>query len=117
MIALAAMFAAGGCTVHGRAYASEPVAMVEVDEEPPPPRYVQMEVRPGFVFIQGHWERQGGRWAWRDGYYERERAGYSYEQGRWDRRGNRHVWVQGRWNARPEVQERREQGPVIRDHR
>jgi hypothetical protein len=100
---------AGGCMVEGHARVAEPVAVVEVDEEPPPPRAVVMEVRPGFVFIEGRWVRNGGRWVWRDGYYERERVGYRWEQGRWDRRGNRHVWVEGGWRAGG--------GPAVRDHR
>ena len=68
------------------------------------------ETRPGFVFIQGHWDRGGGRWEWRDGYWERERAGYVWEEGRWENRGRRHVWVEGRWRAG-------RRGPAVRDHR
>ena len=84
-VALAALLAsAGGCVVTARGHVAVPVAVVEVDEEPPPPRVVSMEIRPGFLFIDGRYVRNGNRWVWRDGYYERERAGYMYEQGRWD---------------------------------
>jgi hypothetical protein len=100
---------AGGCVVSGHARVAEPVAVVEVDEEPPPPRAVVIETRPGFVFIEGRWVRNGGRWVWRDGYYERERVGYRWEKGRWDTRGNRHVWVEGGWRSGG--------GPAVRDHR
>jgi hypothetical protein len=129
-VALAALLAgAGGCLVTAHGHVGAPVAVVEVDEEPPPPRVVSMEVRPGFIFIEGRYVRNGNRWVWRDGYYERERAGYMYEQGRWENRGNRHVWVEGRWNAHagggPAVRDHREPerrpppppGPVVRDHR
>ncbi|MFT3694733.1 MAG: hypothetical protein QM831_16410 [Kofleriaceae bacterium] len=101
-----------GCYVQGRATVEgppPPVATVEVEEEPPAPRYETIEVRPGFVWIGGRWARSGNRWVWRGGYYERERVGYSWEAGRWERRGNRHVWVEGRWRGGG--------GPVVRDHR
>jgi hypothetical protein len=138
--ALVAALAAGsvGCVVraHGRVHV--PVAVVEVEEEPPPPRVYIRDTRPGFVFIQGRWDRRGGRWEWRDGYWERQRAGHAWEDGRWERRGRGHVWVEGRWRAGAgDRVERREQpnrnvrdhrrkdapppprdnGPVIRDHR
>ncbi|HLL25064.1 MAG TPA: hypothetical protein VK427_23175 [Kofleriaceae bacterium] len=140
---LATLFAlSAGCMVHGSggAYVSGPsVAVVEVEEEPPPPRVERFHSRPGFIYIQGRWNWHGGRWVWNDGYYERERAGYVYAPGRWERRGRRHVWVDGRWDAHgrgrvehrsnePDVRDHRDRdrdrdrrrdddGPVIRDHR
>ena len=125
---VAGSLAAGGCVVSAHGHIMAPTAVVEVDEEPPPPRAVVVETRPGFVFIQGHWDRVGNRWAWRDGYWERERAGYVWEQGRWETRGRGHVWVEGSWRAsgggpvvRDHREERREErhdtGPVVRDHR
>ncbi len=141
-LGLAALFAVPsvGCVVHGSGGAyvetSAPVAVVEVDSEPPPPRpAAYVEVRPGFIWIDGRWDWRGGQWIWVDGYYERERAGYVYAPGRWERRGRRHVWVDGRWNAsaggrvnnydrreehRERVRDHRDDrggGPVIRDHR
>lgn len=120
------LLGATGCMVEARGHVSVPVpvATVEVDEEPPPPRTFVMESRPGFVFIEGRWVRNGGRWVWRDGYYERQRVGYSWEQGRWETRGRRHVWVEGRWRGGggPAVRDHRseehhEGGAVVRDHR
>jgi len=117
---------ATGCLVTAHGQVAAPTAEVEVDEEPPPPRAVVVETRPGFVFIQGHWQRSGGRWVWRDGYWERERAGYVWEEGRWETRGRNHVWVEGRWRAgggpavrdhREERHEERHEGPEVRDHR
>lgn len=114
----------GGCVVSGQARVAEPVAVVEVDEEPPPPRQEVFEVRPGFVWITGHWYRGGGRWEWQAGHYERERAGYVWAPGRWEVRGRRHVWIEGEWRAgaSPAVRDHREDreeghGPVVRDHR
>lgn len=113
------------CVVRGSggAYVSGPTAVVEVEEEPPPPRVVVVETRPGFVWVEGRWYRRGGRWVWGDGHYERVRANHVWVQGRWERRGNRHVWIDGHWQAgaaherREERRERRDDGPVIRDHR
>jgi hypothetical protein len=104
---------ATGCMVraHGGLYAPAPVAVVEVDEEPPPPRVYVTETRPGFIYIQGRWIRSGGRWEWNNGYWERERSGYIYNPGRWEQRGRRHVWVDGGWRAHGEG------GVQVRDHR
>lgn len=110
-----------GCVVrgHGSAYVSAPVAVVEVESEPPPPRVVHYQPRPGFIWIEGRWTWSGGNWVWADGYYERERVGYIYAPGRWERRGRRHVWVDGRWNrgGAPARVEHRGNGPDVRDHR
>lgn len=130
---------ATGCVVRGSAgvRVAPPVAVVEVDSEPPPPRYEEVVVRPGFVWVQGRWNYEGGRWVWMNGRYERERAGYMYAPGRWEQRGNRHVWVEGEWRAgaaparaevhgegHVEVRDHRSPapapepaGPVVRDHR
>lgn len=118
----------GACVVqgHARVVAPQPIAVVEVEEEPPPPQTRVIEVRSGYLWIEGRWDRVGGRWSWRDGHYERERANQIWEQGRWERRGNRHIWVEGRWttgSSGPVVRDHRETppppppGPVVRDHR
>lgn len=131
-LVLAASLAAGagGCLVEGHARVAEPVAVVEVDSEPPPPQYEEVVVRPGFIWIQGRWNWNGGRWVWMGGHYERERAGYVWAPGRWEARGGRHVWVEGSWRASAaaapaggvEVRDHRHPepapaGPVVRDHR
>jgi len=122
-LALAAsLFGAGGCLVTAHGEVAAPVAVVEVQEEPPAPRYETIEVRPGFVFIGGRWVNNGGHWNWRAGYYERERVGYAWEQGRWETRGRSHVWVEGRWRSGGgggvrDHREDRHEGPVVRDHR
>src|SRR3977135_2852807 len=76
-----------GCYASGAAYT--------VDEEPPAAREEVVVSRPCFRRIRGDWDRPGGRWAWRGGYYERERPDQVYVEGRWERRGNGHVWVDG----------------------
>lgn len=99
----------GGCYVSGHAavvapapvvYAPAPVATVEVDQEPPAPQYEAVVVRPGYVWIGGHWGWVGNRWAWRGGYYQPERRGYIWAPGRWEMRGPRHVWIEGSWRVR-----------------
>jgi hypothetical protein len=99
---------AGACLVEARGHVAAPVAVVEVEEEPPPPRRVEVEARPGFLFIEGHWYRSGSRWVWQDGHWERTRRDRVWVQGRWERRGRRHVWIEGEWRAG---------GNVVRDHR
>lgn len=127
VIASALAGSLGGCVVRGSAHivTPEPIAVVEVDEEPPAPRTetVIITSRPGFTWIEGRWMRVGGRWDWRVGYWERERANMMWEQGRWERRGNRHVWIEGHWGAHgggPAVRDHRSEpapGPTVRDHR
>jgi len=115
--ALVASLALGsiGCVVRGSAAVRvpAPVAYVEVEEAPPPPRVIVRDTRPGFVYVQGRWTRSGGRWVWRDGYWERQRSGHVWVDGRWERRGNRHVWVEGSWRASGNVRHRND----VRDHR
>ena len=93
-VALAASTAAAaGC------YAE--TATIAMDAAPPRVREEVVVARPGFVWIRGHWARTPNhRWAWRSGYYERERPGYAYTEGRWERRGRAHVWVDGGWRSR-----------------
>lgn len=122
--------AGSGCVVRAHGHVGAPVVYAEVEEEPPPPRVVVVDTRPGYIWVEGRWTRNGSRWVWRDGYYERERAGYVWEQGRWERRGRGHVWVEGRWrgggNGNGNVRDHRnnggwqpapQPGPTVRDHR
>jgi len=94
----------GGCFVDGNARVVAPVPTatveVEVDEEPPAPQVYVASVRPGFIYIDGRYERRGGRWVWREGYYERERSGYLWEPGHWERGHHGHVYREGHWRRR-----------------
>ena len=67
-----------------------------VYDAPPPPQYEQVVVRPGYVWIGGHWGWRD-RWLWEPGYYEVARPGYVYVGGTWVVHGNGHHWVPGYW--------------------
>jgi hypothetical protein len=82
-----------GCHVEVR-------SAVVVDAPPPPPRRVEVDARPGHVWVDGSWVSRGGRWVWRDGHWLRGRPGHIHVQGRWVRRGGRWHWVEPRWEAR-----------------
>jgi WXXGXW repeat (2 copies) len=109
----------GGCTggVMLDAHVRTPTYGVVITDAPPPPRYVEVAPRPGFVWIQGRWDYRGGRYVWMNGRWERERAGYYYAPGRWDRRGNGYVWVGGNWNRGAAREHRREVRQERRDVR
>jgi hypothetical protein len=99
-VLVAALPLVAGCAVPPEAPIANAttVRAVQVDDDtPPPPKAHADEVRPGFVWIDGRYERVGRSWRWREGYYERERSGYVWVQGRWERQGRRHVWVEGHW--------------------
>lgn len=129
-LALAGSFITTGCLVSGEAHVRAPVMVMEVDTvpEPPPPVYEAQVtvVRPGFVWIGGHYNWNGSAWVWAGGHYERERVGYVWAPGQWQVQGRRRVWVEGRWNASAsggvEVRDHRApppppSGPIVRDHR
>ena len=103
----------GGCVFHARAR-----AVWVVDSEPPPPRYVTVTPRPGYVWIRGHWEWIGGRWQWQSGHWVRERAGSVWVHGEWVHRGGRWEWREGRWETRAKARDHRDDDrPKVRDHR
>lgn len=93
----------GGGTVRARA------TVATHDEGPPPAREEVMVYKPGFVWIHGHWDRDGGHWRWKPGYYDRERPGYVYIEGRWAPSSRGYVWVDGSWHKR--------EGIAIRERR
>jgi hypothetical protein len=91
LLALALPLMLGGCYVHGRGHVAYPAY------DPPPPRYVYTEVRPGYVWVDGYWYWHSNRYLWRDGYYIRERPGYVWVRGTYhDRR-----YRPGYWATRP----------------
>ncbi len=100
LAALPAVGCYGTATVHTSGYYVEDI---------PPPREEVVVYRPGYLWVHGRWVSNGDRWAWRGGYYERERPNYIYAQGYWERRGRNHVWVDGGWRANGRV--------VLRDRR
>jgi len=68
---------------------------------PPPPRDERLEVKPGFVFLKGHWDWDNGEWTWVAGRWERERAGSRWREDRWDQRNGEWILVGGGWEAAP----------------
>lgn len=74
---------------------------------PPPPREEVVIDRPGYVWIHGHWARDGAEWRWIDGSYARERPGLVYRDGRWTARGGLVVWIDGGWTPEPRYVEER----------
>jgi hypothetical protein len=112
MIVAALATVASGCVVRTRGHVRvAPVAVVEIEEAPPPPRRVVVTPRPGFVWIEGRWTHRGGRYVWSDGRWERERSGHRWVQGRWERRGRGHVWVEGHWAGGGGAYQPRDRGP------
>ncbi len=103
VFALSAAMLSAGCVLHARAHPT--VA-------PPPPQYVEVDYRPGYVWVQGRWVWGYSGWQWQRGYWVAERSGYYYTQGHWTNRGGRHVWVNGSWNRG-----RAPRGVHQRDHR
>jgi hypothetical protein len=75
------MSAVSGCVVRTRGHVRvrpavvvvdpAPVGVVVVQSEPPPPRYVQVQPRSGFFWVQGRWDWRGNQWIWIDGHWER----------------------------------------------
>jgi hypothetical protein len=102
-----ALAVAAGCTGSAGVLIRDDIR----DGAPPPARVEQAEYRPGYVYIQGHWQRDQRRWNWLPGYYERERPGFVYIEGSWrnDPGGAGHQWVDGQWQRR--------EGVVIRERR
>jgi hypothetical protein len=123
-LALALGATVPACVVRAQGSARFRSGAVVVYDQPPEPRYEQVTVRPGYLWIRGHWEWRGGRWDWTPGHWERERGGYVWVDGYWERRGNSWHWVSGRWSAggsgrvvvQPEPAPERERHRVV-DHR
>ena len=76
---------------------------VAVVEAVPPHREEVVVYKPGHIWVHGHWARDGRRWVWREGRYERERPSHVYLQGHWEKRGRTYVWVEGSWKPRGRV--------------
>jgi hypothetical protein len=95
---LIGLVAAAGCYAGTSGYTTTGrVGVTAYVEEPPPPRQIYYDERPGYVYVHGRWIHDGYRWRWVDGRYVRQRPGQVYRQGYWDTRGGRHVWVDGSW--------------------
>lgn len=82
------------CVLRAQGSARFSSGALVVYEEPPPP---QPMVRAGYVYVDGQWANQGGRWQWVGGHWERERASARWQPGHWEARGNQWHWVAGMW--------------------
>jgi YXWGXW repeat-containing protein len=99
IIALAVMAAtlATGCLVRGR---HGHVAIV------PPPALliagaiVAATARPGYVWVEGHWDWVGDRWQWSDGEWIEDRPGFDWIQGAWILSSGSYFWRPGHWRHR-----------------
>jgi hypothetical protein len=89
LLALALPVVLGGCYAHGRG------SVTYASYDPPPPRVVYADVRPGYVWVDGYWYWGGRNYLWRDGYYVAQRPGYVYVQGNYHGRQYR----PGHWRA------------------
>jgi hypothetical protein len=120
--------AGSGCVVHSHGSMTvDGSAVVDVYQEPPPPRPDTPTVeRPGFIWVHGRWTWQNNQWVWLDGHWDRERAGQAWADGHWEKRGTSWHWIEGNWAAggggepgmianppRPNGGEQ----PIVRDHR
>ncbi len=61
-----------------------------------------VEVRPAapradYVWINGEWRNQGGRYTYKNGYWAAPRQGHVYASGHWARRGRGWYWIPGHW--------------------
>jgi hypothetical protein len=98
-----------GCTVGFRAQGSRggvivrppvPTVMVSAGPPPPPPpQLMGMAPGPGFVWVDGHWGRRSGNWAWVDSGWRRPpRRGARWTSGRWSPQPSGvYAWRDGRW--------------------
>lgn len=68
---------------------------------PPPPRFEHRTPRPGyeFVWIDGYWGWQGGRYVWIGGRWDRPPHGrHHWRAPRWEHRHGGYLFVEGRWD-------------------
>ena len=64
---------------------------------PPEIRVERYDSRPGFVWVSGNWNWDGGQWVWVNGHYERERRGHRWRQSRWEQQNGAWISVTGGW--------------------
>jgi L-alanine-DL-glutamate epimerase-like enolase superfamily enzyme len=90
-LATASVTAGSGCLVgrHGHVALVPPPALLVAAA-------VAATVRPGFVWVEGHWDWVDGRWVWCEGEWIAERPGFVWVQGIWvGVDGGRYAWRPG----------------------
>jgi hypothetical protein len=115
-LAFLTLVLAASCTARGSG--SYRATYVASYGDPPPPRVVVVDERPGYVWVDGRWAWGGSGWVWYDGYWVEHRPGYVWVQGRWYNDRGRWVWHDGRWHAHGRGNAVvRDRGPTVHDHR
>jgi hypothetical protein len=67
---------------------------------PPPPRYgpVGYAPGPGYIWVDGYWNRAGGNWVWANGYWGRPPRPHAvWVRPEWRQEGNRWRFHRGYW--------------------
>jgi hypothetical protein len=76
---------------------------IRMQAPPPAPPPAQVQPKPGFVYVQGHWQRQEDqatdKWQWSEGYWVPSRPGYAWVDGQWIDAGGYWKWQRGHWVA------------------
>jgi hypothetical protein len=74
-------------------------AMYTVGVQPTVPVY-ERPVSPnsGYVWVEGDWVWEGGRYQWHNGYWTAPRARRTWVGGRWEQRRGGYTWRRGHWN-------------------
>lgn len=93
LLALAVMAGAPGCAPSARSGGGS------VREVPPPLRSGPRPERPSAtaVWVDGHWDWTGKRYAWIPGRWEANPPGREWIPGHWKKSGREWTWVPGRW--------------------
>jgi hypothetical protein len=73
-------------------------ATVYLSVAPPTARHEYTPApRAGYLWVPGYWDVHGGRHAWTNGHWERQRRGHTYVQSSWKQHDNRWALERGRW--------------------
>jgi hypothetical protein len=73
-------------------------ATIVVREAPPALRVETVPApRPGYQWVNGHWDWRGNHWVWVGGTFLRERPGYVYSAPVWVERDGRWERREARW--------------------
>jgi hypothetical protein len=95
MIALVALVASlsTGCVVgrHGHFSVVAPPLLLAAA--------IAASARPGYVWVEGHWDWYDDHWVWSEGYWVNEEPGSLWVQGVWLTVEGGYSWRPGHWQA------------------
>lgn len=89
-----------GCTVVPHPRRPRAVgSVVYVQKAPPAPRSEVRPAKPNLnaVWIPGHWQWDGSKYAWKSGRWEKRPGGKAWVSGHWEKKPRGWVWVPGHW--------------------